>query len=308
MNSIPLSLSVMHELGLKSPILYYSSPRSTSWLTQDHPRALIKRFNLSTEDNDRRMERHWWALKILQRNLVVPELLWPEQLKGQYEKVVVVRFIEGTPAKDLRLSKKLLLALGNCLSLVHKTSKERIIPQADAILTYPTNLWLQYSQIIRNSISGKNFNQCKKLWSEEANLIEKYVLKTLKLDLYSERTNNCLLHGDLVLENILIDDSNRIWLIDWEYATLGPPMADIAYLLSLNPELGSNQIEAIKKGYGSQWNDEEIEKWIPLVTSLGLCWYLLQCYQYSQSENLMGRDRYLTNLRGILQKIRIEEG
>jgi len=53
-------------------------------------------------------------------------------------------------------------------------------------------------------------------------------------------------------------------------------MADIAYLLSLNPELESHQVNMIKNGYGSTWESEDIRKWTPLVTSLGVCWYLLQ--------------------------------
>ena len=37
-------------------------------------------------------------------------------------------------------------------------------------------------------------------------------------------------HNDLVFENILRDDSNRIWLIDWEYASMASPYWDLATL------------------------------------------------------------------------------
>jgi thiamine kinase len=40
-------------------------------------------------------------------------------------------------------------------------------------------------------------------------------------------------HNDLVLENILIDSHNhthKVWIIDWEYATMGSPYWDLATL------------------------------------------------------------------------------
>ena len=35
-------------------------------------------------------------------------------------------------------------------------------------------------------------------------------------------------HNDLVLENLLIDDQRKLWLIDWEYSGLSSPYWDIA--------------------------------------------------------------------------------
>jgi thiamine kinase-like enzyme len=35
-------------------------------------------------------------------------------------------------------------------------------------------------------------------------------------------------HNDLVLENILLDDADRIWIIDWEYSSMAPPYWDLA--------------------------------------------------------------------------------
>ena len=37
-------------------------------------------------------------------------------------------------------------------------------------------------------------------------------------------------HNDLVLENLLIDDQQKLWLIDWEYSALSSPYWDIATL------------------------------------------------------------------------------
>ena len=37
-------------------------------------------------------------------------------------------------------------------------------------------------------------------------------------------------HNDLVLENILIDEAEKIWFIDWEYASMASPYWDLATL------------------------------------------------------------------------------
>jgi len=37
-------------------------------------------------------------------------------------------------------------------------------------------------------------------------------------------------HNDLVLENILIGTTGRVWLIDWEYSSMASPYWDLAIL------------------------------------------------------------------------------
>lgn len=37
-------------------------------------------------------------------------------------------------------------------------------------------------------------------------------------------------HNDLVLENLLLEDTGRIWIIDWEYASMASPYWDLATL------------------------------------------------------------------------------
>lgn len=50
-----------------------------------------------------------------------------------------------------------------------------------------------------------------------------------------------LTHGDFRSDNLLYDDANRFWIIDWELAGLGHPFYDIAYFANyqaLSPEEG----------------------------------------------------------------------
>jgi hypothetical protein len=43
-----------------------------------------------------------------------------------------------------------------------------------------------------------------------------------------------LLHGDLKLDNIGLDASGRLWLIDWAMPMLAPPAVDLGWFLAIN--------------------------------------------------------------------------
>ncbi|SCK05291.1 aminoglycoside phosphotransferase family protein [Streptomyces sp. WMMB 322] len=43
----------------------------------------------------------------------------------------------------------------------------------------------------------------------------------------------CLVHGDLHRANFIVDDADRLWTIDWELATLGDPLYELATHLHL---------------------------------------------------------------------------
>jgi thiamine kinase-like enzyme len=56
-----------------------------------------------------------------------------------------------------------------------------------------------------------------------------------------------LCHNDLIPAN-LIDDGQRLWLVDWEYAGVGNPLFDLANV-SANAELGADHEAALLAAY-----------------------------------------------------------
>lgn len=48
---------------------------------------------------------------------------------------------------------------------------------------------------------------------------------------WAEGSPLCILHGDVRLDNVLLDASGRVRLIDWQLAWFGPPAADLAHVL-----------------------------------------------------------------------------
>jgi thiamine kinase-like enzyme len=65
-------------------------------------------------------------------------------------------------------------------------------------------------------------------------------------------------HNDLLAAN-LIDDGERLWLIDWEYAGYGSPLFDLGGLSS-NNELGAEDDERLLEGYFGRAPDDGLRR------------------------------------------------
>lgn len=63
-------------------------------------------------------------------------------------------------------------------------------------------------------------------------------------------TPRCLVHGDLIPENFILDREGRLHLVDWEYAGNGEPEIDIA-LIASNFDLSREQLADFVTAYGN---------------------------------------------------------
>jgi aminoglycoside phosphotransferase (APT) family kinase protein len=72
-----------------------------------------------------------------------------------------------------------------------------------------------------------------------------------------------LIHGDLALDNVLVDPRGEMSLIDWADGGLGDPRHDIALALQTKPEfeLTAAVLESFYAGYGSAPLDDETLDW-----------------------------------------------
>ena len=72
-----------------------------------------------------------------------------------------------------------------------------------------------------------------------------------------------LIHGDLALDNVLIDESGSLSLIDWSGGDCGDARYDIALALQTEPELTLTEEEkaAFHTAYGSAPLDAETRRW-----------------------------------------------
>lgn len=72
-----------------------------------------------------------------------------------------------------------------------------------------------------------------------------------------------LVHGDLALDNILIDADGAMSLIDWSDGDQGDPRYDVALALGTEPEveLGTIELAAFFEGYGRVSIDRATRSW-----------------------------------------------
>jgi thiamine kinase-like enzyme len=91
------------------------------------------------------------------------------------------------------------------------------------------------------------------------------------------REDQVLLHGDLVLSNILVTKTDVVF-IDWEYSTVGSPLIDLIYLVSQNDI--PQRIQAQVIAYYQQTTGLVIENQVvhaigTMLTIMSGLWYSL---------------------------------
>ncbi|MGB5445075.1 MAG: phosphotransferase [Psychromonas sp.] len=80
----------------------------------------------------------------------------------------------------------------------------------------------------------------------DAAVFSRILNRAIALDNSSPK--NCLCHGDLSLNNLLINDRQQIKILDWEYAALACPAYDLASCICINA-LNTLQQEALLREY-----------------------------------------------------------
>ncbi len=102
-----------------------------------------------------------------------------------------------------------------------------------------------------------------------------YAQAQIKLETLSDDdTESVPSHNDLVLENILIGDTGRIWIIDWEYASMASPWWDLATLCNAS-ELGRDEsahLLAIYQGEVSKTAQQLLADYRYVLQVLSICW------------------------------------
>lgn len=94
--------------------------------------------------------------------------------------------------------------------------------------------------------------------------VNKHYRKMMKLLTNMDCSYPC--HNDVWPENLLKDQSDKIWLIDWEYATMGDYYFDLAYFIE-SSRLNSHQIKLF------------IDQYFALHQKATLDWELLMKYR-----------------------------
>jgi len=151
---------------------------------------------------------------------------------GEY-KLILYPFIEGKDGFDMELTDQHRRTLGAALKGIHSTQVppelKRLIPQE----TFASN-WREGMKSFQAQVENKTFDDptaeklvelMKSKRSEITRLIER--ANQLALELQSKLLELVLCHTDIHGGNILINDKDELYIVDWDNPILAPKERDL---------------------------------------------------------------------------------
>jgi thiamine kinase-like enzyme len=165
-------------------------------------------------------ETELYLTNILAKQAIAPTVIY---FNNQW---IISQFISGTNLTEsqLTLAEKIEISISlmaNFHQLVNKTSDKNItdlVPRLHIINAINDLLTPQIEPSLQDMIK------------QMANVMSELIIPEITS---SKAILRCC-HGDINFSNVLFDDNQRPWLIDFEYACIAPIEFDIAMLLAVN--------------------------------------------------------------------------
>lgn len=155
----------------------------------------------------------------------------------------------------------------------------RKLHNSDVVLEGKFDIWqkiLDYFEKIKNSGRG-NFSDMKEI---KAQMEQLYNL------LKQGQEKNCLCHGDSYDGNFLIDQNQKLYLIDWEYAGMSDPAFDIGTFIVCSDYSMKQAEEIIEIYLGRQPSMTEKRHFLGYTALSAFFWFLWGLYQDTLSKNI----------------------
>lgn len=97
----------------------------------------------------------------------------------------------------------------------------------------------------------------------------------------SDKVPACLCHGDCYNPNFLLDDDNKMYLIDWEYSGMADPAGDLGTFIACSPYDMKQADEVITAYLGYRPGLPEFRHYVAYVAILSYYWFVWSLYQDS---------------------------
>jgi thiamine kinase-like enzyme len=199
---------------------------------------------------DRKQERH--NASLANRLGIAPECIWRDDTGLSLTRTL----LKSDTINETNLaSQKILNKLAGTLGRLHrsKTRFHGVVNLAE--------LLRRYYQLIPERLQSQ--------------IEAGYNLALEKFETLSAKDNLLVpSHNDLVLENILIDEAEKIWFIDWEYASMASPYWDLATLCNaadFDPAECVKLLEEYKK-YNLKLDYQTLIEYRYMLKVLSICW------------------------------------
>ena len=106
-------------------------------------------------------------------------------------------------------------------------------------------------------------NFLKENSSPYINLLDELINKSHKLDKIAQPYDIVFCHNDLLSSNF-IEDEDKIWVVDWEYAGFNTPLFDLGGLSSNNNFSYKNEIYLLENYNDTKINDQYLRKYLAI--------------------------------------------
>ncbi len=102
----------------------------------------------------------------------------------------------------------------------------------------------------------------------------------------SETSQSCLTHNDFFYLNLLVDDADKIYLIDWEYAGMADPSNDFGTFVVTCELSGKEARRALEHYFGRVPTFEETRHNFAYIALAGWCWYVWSLVKEAEGDNV----------------------
>jgi thiamine kinase-like enzyme len=167
--------------------------------------------------------------------------------------ILVSRYVNSPPlAADSLRNPALLSRLATTIRTLHDSRDELL---GEMLYFCPFQTVRTYSATAR------------RLNAVLPNDLDKYLADAQQLSTRMSSFRPTLCHNDLLAANIL-DDGEKLWLVDWEYAGIGNPLFDLASI-SANSQLG-DELEAMLIREYAGAVDDQVRREIQILKTVSL--------------------------------------
>ena len=115
----------------------------------------------------------------------------------------------------------------------------------------------------------------------------------------------CLCHNDLLKDNLIVTDADKLIAIDWEYAAMGDPFYDLAVIVEGHDFSSQQQRVLLSKYLGRDVNVEDWQRlyhWRIIYRYLTVLWYVVQ-YSTGAMSGLSVQENIIEQIQSLFELI-----
>jgi spectinomycin phosphotransferase len=205
-----------------------------SKLVIDHPQGLETILGLLSNLHEQGIDTIPYPLKTKNNDLAAK--------LGEYV-IVLSKFIDGT---NPEVTSEIAAKFAKLITRIHQVDSKVSLP----LEPFDTSYAIRLSEQLKNLEEGGQLTDNQRKLKDVLLPHKQRLLKHLKeLNRLCEKVrttkkHTVITHGDLILDNLLIDKNGEVFIVDWDTARLAPPERDIWFFMN---DYGEDFIKSYKE-------------------------------------------------------------